>query len=163
MTYVPAGAGLGLAGVRTPTILFLEIRARPGLAWCGWWRQAGWLSPGWLHDLHHFREQMMLARMIRVIISDNSTTHIRQTDIIVETVGRPRPAKQYTAQTDRERERQKNRELSRNIRPSWLLWRAVRTMTLNVIKLENSESIFSFLDWSSDKMISCCQLTRIIF
>ena len=51
----------------------------------------------------------MLARMIRVIISDNSTTHIRQTDIIVETVGRPRPAKQYTAQTDRERETEKQR------------------------------------------------------
>ena len=52
----------------------------------------------------------MLARMIRVIISDNSTTHIRQTDIIVETVGRPRPAKQYTAQTDRERERETEKQ-----------------------------------------------------
>ena len=58
----------------------------------------------------------MLARMIRVIISDNSTTHIRQTDIIVETVGRPRPAKQYTAQTDRERETERETEKQRIIK-----------------------------------------------
>ena len=37
-----------------------------GVVWCGvvWVVTAGRLSPGGLHDLHHFREQMMLARMI---------------------------------------------------------------------------------------------------
>ena len=150
MTYVPAGACWSWQEW-TPTILFLEIRAgrtQPGVG----------VSPGWLHDLHHFREQMMLARMIWVIISDNSTHTHRHHGRDRERQRQPHGHTQLnnTAQTDRE-------NYQENIQPSCLLWRPVRNLTLNVIKLENSESIFSFIDWSSDKMISCCQLTRIIF
>ena len=75
MTYVPAGACWSWQEW-TPTILFLEIRAgrtQPGVG----------VSPGWLHDLHHFREQMMLARMMASNYFGQFHTH---RDIILETL-----------------------------------------------------------------------------
>ena len=67
-------------------------------AWCGWWRLS--LSAGWLHDLHHFREQMMLARMMASNYfgqfhteRERETSHWRHWDR--ETARRPRPRKQY--------------------------------------------------------------------
>ena len=79
-----------------------------------------------MHDLHNFLEQMMLARMTTVITGTIPNLNIVR--------GHPGPTTLPTAADE---------DLSRVSRVFLLLYNLLRTQTLNVIKMENSEAIFS--------------------